>query len=343
MTKALVLGIVAQLWTLTLYAQNRREPPYPQEDGEFLNQDQKQEYGLVTVEDENGKTSKVPHPFAKHGLIRVTRTGEHIFNKKQDRIEPEQSSLKDVKDIDKSGSYRFSSKQDQAITKETSALKAEGISQIRKDGTYIYSEKLEKPKKSFSLQAGTVSAPIIQRVLPATGRVISYEDIYGNQSNSGFFLQRQGFISGQSIYYLVGAGLSLNSGKGIFASTGEAARETIQFISVPLEVGIGTRLIVVDGQWFTPYLSIGGGGNLVGELRADNAERNRLTYMPSVTGVAGLALSMRAFSEARMRRLNAEYGFKNMWFTAEFRRNQVFDPALDVSSNIVTLGLLIDL
>jgi hypothetical protein len=316
----------------------KREPPYPPDYSET-----NEELGTIIVETEDGD-KEVKHPWAKKGLKRITRKNQYIFEK-EDTTEEERltnTSLKsaNVQEISEEGVYTYKEvKPDTLIN--NSSLKNQGVARILENGTYIFNREPSEYESSLSIQLGSSPGPEITRSLDGAGD-ITYKDIYGEMNTSGIYIQKRYPLTRRNIFWHWGFGVNQQYGQGVFVNDGSEALETIEFLLVPTEVGIGTNLIFSDTQWLNSYITVGGGIIGVAELRSDIPDRSILSYVPSATVTFGLALSMKALDSIAIRRMDTLYGVNNIWITLEGRRNQAFDESLDVSSNIASLGLVID-
>lgn len=307
------------------------------------------ESGRVRTENSEGEVSSKPHLFADRGLESVSKTGEYRYKRESFHASRDTSVLPSVDSVGAAGTYKFQNDVSSVLKPEDSVFKnpsdpskGSSVSSIEKTGTYIFKRDMDPVSASYSLQFGAGTPPQLQRVSPL-GQSIRFQDIYPGQTGLSLGVQRQQYFIGQSAFWHFGVGLNMFSGRGLFRATGEPATETVQFLAVPIEIGVGTRFLFSKTQIFTPYVSIGGGVTGILESRSDNPSRNRATYTPSVTAIGGLAFNFKRINEAQIYKLNSEYNWKNLWLTLELRRAQAFEANLDVSTTSLLVGAVIDI
>ena len=128
------------------------------------------------------------------------------------------------------------------------------------------------------------------------------------------------------------------SGKGWFANGDtREPKEDYTFFSIPLSAGIIYRFEYTSRQWVVPYLV--GGGVYYGLIEYREDGDYNIVGSPGAYGGGGLMINITAINRDLAFTMDREYGFSNLWLTAEFRVNQSFSEELDVSSDQISIGV----
>ncbi|MFN8789872.1 MAG: hypothetical protein ACK5Y2_00270 [Bdellovibrionales bacterium] len=217
-----------------------------------------------------------------------------------------------------------------------------------KDGLYlideekVYHYRVETKSKqdySFQVRLASQSTPEIETEI--NGATYGYEDFYGSSNLTGvdFLYEWKPWKSFGQAGFQLGGGILLASGNGRFARDTLIAtpKEDFTLFSIPLSAGIVYRFQYVDRQWFVPYLAGGGIYNGLIEYREDGD--TKIVGSPAAYGSGGGMINLTALSRNLAFAMDREYGFSNLWLTAEFRLIQSFNEDLDVSSNQISVGL----
>ncbi|MEK6772499.1 MAG: hypothetical protein AABY64_01045 [Bdellovibrionota bacterium] len=213
----------------------------------------------------------------------------------------------------------------------------------RGTGEYFYKVDVKtKKEKTMSLRIGSYEAPSITATTP-TG-TIGFQDIY-KESAPAFFLYDYEWAPFERFRQLgiqVGTGLLFTQGNGILlSSTILEAKEKYTFIAIPLNLGLIFRFEFMSRQWVVPYAS--GGGTYFGLVETrDDGKDNKVIGSPAAYAAGGLLLNLSAFDKRTAFVFDREYGINNLWLAAEFRVFQSFSEDLDMSSNVINMGVTVD-
>lgn len=216
----------------------------------------------------------------------------------------------------------------------------DGLYLIDEDKVYHYRvETKSKQDNSFQVRLASQSTPDITTEI--NGDTLGYEDFYGSSNLTGvdFLYEWKPWKNFGHAGFQLGAGILIASGNGRFgrSTLNATPKEDFTLFSIPLSAGIVYRFQYVDRQWFVPYLAGGGLYNGLMEYREDGD--TKIVGSPAAYGGGGGMINLTALSRDLAFRMDREYGFSNLWLTAEFRLIQSFNEDLDVSSNQISVGL----
>lgn len=217
---------------------------------------------------------------------------------------------------------------------------AEGLLEIRKDGSYIYQTMEVDRSSSVSFRFGNMAEP---RIRSGDGS-LSYREIYNSGSLGTFFVHYD-----HELFDGVGA-LSFQGGFGFFAAQGrgrfrsnpdEQALESYSLYGFPLEALANYRFQLWNRQALSPYL-VGGGQYLaLLEVRDDGNEIKPAGVAQLIFG-GGLLFSLNSLSRDQARTLGAEFGISNIWLNLEFREMISTKENLDFSGQVFLAGVTFD-
>lgn len=216
----------------------------------------------------------------------------------------------------------------------------DGLFLIDEDGVYHYKvHTVSKKDDSMFIRFVSQSPPDISAEID--GKTLVYEDFYGGAQLSGidFIYEWQPWKNFGKAGLQFGAGLLIANGKGVFrrSTLTEVPRESFTLFSIPLSVGLIYRFEYMNRQWFVPFVSGGGIYNALIEYREDGDMTTVGT--PAAYGAGGLMINLTALNRDLAFVMDREYGFSNLWLTAEYRINQSFSEDLDVSSDQISIGI----
>jgi hypothetical protein len=237
---------------------------------------------------------------------------------------------------DKASSERFYDDDVKVVAKPENYER--GLLNVTSDGSYVYAGDESSLDGSASIRAGQMPPIPLQNT---SG--FFYEDIYGS-SNLPLVLVDYDWLAlrkyGQWIIN-VGAGLGSTSGQGRFVDTGEEAREQYTLYVLLPHVSFIYRMQYSSHPWMVPYFS-GGGVPAVLVERRDDSKKSKYEFVPAAQASGGVRLNLGKLDAASVANLDAEYGINNLWLDVEFRRIQSFNDKIDISSNLLNLGLGFD-
>lgn len=215
----------------------------------------------------------------------------------------------------------------------------DGLYLIDEEGVYHYKVPT-KSGKDYSLFFRFVSQTPPDITTEVNGATKGFGDFYGSGNLTGldFIYEWQPFKSFGKAGIQLGAGMSVTSGRGYFASGSTLEPlEGFTLFSIPLFAGIIYRFEYMNRQWFVPYVSGGVIYNGLFELRDDGA--TTLVGSPAGYAGGGLLINLTALNKRLAFIMDREYGFSSLWLTAEFRLNQGLNEDLDVTSDQISVGL----
>lgn len=220
----------------------------------------------------------------------------------------------------------------------------------KESGVYYYKyERKAGTRRSGHLKIGLMSPPSISTLVGGEYE-LTYEEMYTSSPVPLFNYEMEWaiFESWPGLRAQGGVGAFFAQGNGRFArdvidGEGEPtniAKEKYTFIGVPVSAGLILRL-QVGNSWFVPFVN--GGANYTGlvETRDDAAKRNLLAS-PSFYGGGGVMINMTALDREAAFIFDREYSIGNLWLTAEGRIVKSLSQELNVSSNIIFMGVSAD-
>lgn len=213
-----------------------------------------------------------------------------------------------------------------------------GLLYVSGDGSYMYSGEDSELEGSASLRVSQMPALQYENSLGVT-----YEDIYGSKPIS-LVLFDYDLLSFRRFGHWVmsiGTAVGAASGQGLFVDDGTEALERYSLFMVLNHISFIYRFQYTPHQWIVPYISAGGVPAILYERRDDN-KRNRYKLVPAAQASGGLRLNIGRFDSFGASNLDVEYGINNMWLDVEYRRIQSFSDKIDISNNLINLGLGFD-
>jgi len=218
----------------------------------------------------------------------------------------------------------------------------------RTTGKYYYkTDVLTKKESTMSIRLGSVQPPTITTQVDAN-RSVGFSDIY-TEGDPTFLLYDYEWLPFESMKQVgvqLGTGLMIAQGTGKLLTDPlqtplKEAREQYTFIAVPLNLGLVYRFEFARRQWLAPYVAGGGTYFLLAETRDDGRE-SKFLGTPAGYGAGGVLFNLSAFDEQTAFIFDREYGIRNLWLAAEFRIFQSFSEELDMSSNLINVGVTVD-
>ncbi len=218
---------------------------------------------------------------------------------------------------------------------------------ISQTGVHQYKVTTSRIIGSVGLNIGYFPAPSINI------ENLTYEDIYGNNSNIAFFLNYEWkFLKKVGSLSLVPEiGLSWARGTGRFASgsinEGETPKEKYFLFVIPVGAGLMYRLQYWKNQIFTPF-AIGGASYFVLlETRddfkfSDPKESLAVAATPALYFGGGIQLSLDSFSRRAINTLDREFGINHIYFVAEVRQYFGLSNNLNFTGLVFSGGIRVD-
>lgn len=222
--------------------------------------------------------------------------------------------------------------------KPKSSNYAKGLESVTSDGSYLYAIEESEIEGSASVRIASLPAiPLVNEL------GITYEDVYGNVPMTVALLDYD-WLSFRNFGHWVlsvGTGIGTVDGNGRFIDNFEEAREVYSLYILLNHITFIYRFQYIKKPWFVPYVSFGAVPAILFERRDDD-KRNKFAFSPSAHGSAGVRMNLGKLDTYGGGQLDAEYGINNMWLDVEFRRLQSFSENIDISSNLINVGLGFD-
>lgn len=220
----------------------------------------------------------------------------------------------------------------------------EGLYLIDEDGVYHYRAEV-KSSSDNSMHIRFVSVTTPEITANVGGDELVFNDFYSDTQLTGldFVYEWQPWKRFGKLGLQLGAGLTFTQGKGQFVdppSSGVEPLESYTLFTIPVSAGVIYRFEYTDRQWFVPYIS----GGLTYYGLVEYREDGDVTAVgsPAGYGAGGLMINLTAFNRDLAFTMDREYGFSNLWFSAEYRYNQSFNEDLDVTSDQISVGIGVD-
>ncbi len=332
-----------------------QEPPFIQEDTEFQDSSvqKAEEEDALAIEEEiqkpqesksvdlNKDTDADKDLIKELGIedepIEDTAISESVQPQAPPQMEPAPSVP------NKNSAYQQRLKQKRNGKKDSEyidqPLAAKGLISIRKDGSYVYKTKEDTSHKQSGIFRFAMMDP--PKITARDGT--SYQEMYsvGSQTVLFFDYEWQPYQKFGKWGLQGGAGLLWASGKGRFTDgSGEEAKESYNFIAIPLNFGVVYRMEWFNRQWLVPYVS--GGGTYVGILEVRDDGKMATGGAPGAYGAGGLMFNISAIDRQTAFTMNSEYGIKNLWVSLDYRYLKTFKENIDFSSHIIGAAVAVD-
>ncbi len=224
-----------------------------------------------------------------------------------------------------------------------------GLYLIDEQGRYHY-KTYEGEKTSQSSWIHFGSADPTPSIYASDG-VTSFDELYDGPPYPYFAYEYEWvpFTSFGKLGFLLGFGLFYQSGRGQFVTApvdpdcagGCEPPEKFTFIGLPLTASTIYRFEYSSKQWFTPYIGGGGAYYVLAELRSDEKVPHGVGT-PALFGFGGAMVSVSRLDPEARYTLISEYDIQNLWISMEYRVVQGLSEDLDVSANILSLGITFD-
>lgn len=217
-----------------------------------------------------------------------------------------------------------------------------GLMRIEADGTYVYKVKTRPKEHTGVVRFGFMNPPSIESADGTT----NFKQMYGSQDLVTLMAdyEWQPFSKYGKLGVQMGGGLATASGNGRFLTPdvngSVEAKETYNFIVLPVNLGVIYRLEYFKRQWVAPYIAGGGTYIAVAELRDDG--KSNFTGTPAAYGAGGIMFNITALDKSLAFNLDSEYGVGNLWLVAEYRFQKAFSQDLDFTGGIMSLGISAD-
>lgn len=216
-----------------------------------------------------------------------------------------------------------------------------GLVSVTNDGSYYYKGEDSELTGSASLRFSRMPPLIYARELDTFS--LDYETIYGGDPIPLVLLDYDLFrLQGFGHWVLtIGTGVGQKEGPGFFRDTGEKARERYTLYFLLNHVSFVYRFQYSPHPWIVPYIGAGGMPVVLYEKRDDN-ERNKSAFISASQFMGGLRLNVGNIDSHGSSSMDAEYGINNFWLDVEYRRLQSLGETIDISNNLLNVGVGFD-
>lgn len=213
-----------------------------------------------------------------------------------------------------------------------------GLLSVSGDGSYMYAGEDSELEGSASVRVAQMSPIPFENEAGFT-----YADFYGENAVPVVLIDYDWLALRRFGQWVIsiGTGIGMAGGAGRFLDTGDEAREKYTLYIVLNHISFLYRMQYSTHPWIVPYFSGGGVPAILYEHRDDN-KGNRYEFVPAVQATGGVRFNIGKFDSSGVANLDAEYGINNLWLDAEVRRIQSFNERIDISNNLINVGLGFD-
>lgn len=213
---------------------------------------------------------------------------------------------------------------------------------ITAEGEYLYPIEHSEFTGAAGVRIGVMAPPNISN----PDNRLSFKDIYGSDPVPAIMFEYEYPLTRAigRVGIKFETGFIVRQGQGHFKSAArvtETADERFTFVMIPLQASVMYRFQFADAQWIVPFVE--GGANYSGivELRDDN-KSPRVGGSPALIAGGGVSLLLDWIDQRAISQLDADYGINHVWATAQYRQIQGLKKDLDISSNLISVGVTFD-
>ncbi|MBK7890144.1 MAG: hypothetical protein IPJ84_04640 [Bdellovibrionales bacterium] len=213
---------------------------------------------------------------------------------------------------------------------------------ITADGEYLYPIEHSEFTGAAGIRIGAMAPPNISN----PDNRLSFKDIYGSDPVPAIMFEYEYPLTRAigRIGIKFETGFIVRQGQGHFKSAArvtETADERFTFVMVPLQASVMYRFQFADSQWIVPFVEGGANYSGIAELRDDN-KSPRVGGSPALIAGGGVSLLLDWIDRRAISQLDADYGINHVWATAQYRQIQGLKKDLDISSNLISVGVTFD-
>ena len=213
---------------------------------------------------------------------------------------------------------------------------------ITADGEYLYPIEHSEFTGAAGVRIGAMAPPNISN----PDNRLSFKDIYGSDPVPAIMFEYEYPLTRAigRIGIKFETGFIVRQGQGHFKSAAratETADERFTFVMVPLQASVMYRFQFADSQWIVPFVEGGANYSGIAELRDDN-KSPRVGGSPALIAGGGVSLLLDWIDRRAIAQLDADYGINHVWATAQYRQIQGLKKDLDISSNLISVGVTFD-
>ncbi len=232
-------------------------------------------------------------------------------------------------------------KDDTNIKPKKSTYK-KGLMFVSTDGSYVY--KMDESPLEGSASIRFTQMPALPMTRTIGGHQVTYSDIYGESPVTLTLIDYDWLAFRNFGHWVLSFGTSIGSktGQGRFVDDASIAFEKYTLWIFLNHLSFVYRFQYTPHPWFVPYISAGFVPAMFYESRDDN-KRNKTKFVPAAQGSGGIRFNIGMLDEYGAGSLDSEYGINNFWLDIEYRRIQSAGSDLDISSNLINVGVGFDL
>lgn len=227
------------------------------------------------------------------------------------------------------------------VTPKKSTYK-KGLMKVTSDGSYVY--KIDESPLDGSASLRFTNMPPLPLVHEIAGQVITFDDIYGDSPFTLTLIDYDWLAFRQLGHWVISVGTTIGNktGQGRFIDDASLAFEKYTLWVFLNHISLTYRFQYSPHPWFVPYFSGGFVPAFFYESRDDN-KRNKFKFIPAAQASGGIRFNIGRMDDYGAGILDAEYGINNFWIDVEYRRIQSVGSKVDISSNLINVGLGFDL
>lgn len=220
-------------------------------------------------------------------------------------------------------------------------LAAKGLTEIRRDGSYIYKTGQETDSQgSGAFRLAMMDPP---KITAADGTTFEMMYSDGQQPYFSFDFEWQPFQGFGRLGIGTGFGILVAQGNGRFLDPSMAnmeAKEKYTFLALPLILSLNYRLQFKDRQLFIPYMTAGGSYYGVVEYRDDG--KVKAVGTPGAFGGGGILFNISGVDQETAFTLRNDYGIANLYVSLDYKYSTTFSEDLDFTSHMIGAGIVAD-
>lgn len=304
------------------------------------------------IEAETAPEPEYPYPGAKDAEFKTKTANETAAPSIQEKPKRRKARLRTPrpKAVTEDGEYIYatSGETDEVHHGKPEKVKFSGQEgrtppqTITAEGEYLYPIEHSEFTGAAGVRIGAMAPPNISN----PDNRLSFKDIYGSDPVPAVMFEYEYPLTRAigRVGIKFETGFIVRQGQGHFKSAAratETADERFTFVMVPLQASVMYRFQFADAQWIVPFVEGGANYSGIAELRDDN-KAPRVGGSPALIAGGGVSLLLDWIDRRAIAQLDADYGINHVWATAQYRQIQGLKKDLDISSNLISVGVTFD-
>ncbi len=215
---------------------------------------------------------------------------------------------------------------------------------MNSSGEYFYGFKSSEKEAASSIRFGYFGPPDISN--PESKK--TFMELYGEGQIPTLFFDYEWMLTRKigDVGIKVTTGLFYSEGTGAFTvphadRANKTPDEEFKFLMMPNLISFVYRFQYFRNQYIVPFIDGGGGYYTFAELR-DDGGNPKYGGVPVVAGAAGMNFQLDWLDTHAIRQLDSEWGINHVWLTTEFRVVKATDETKDVSSSVISGGIMME-